>query len=257
MKQKLQFTKLAAFCPPSQRSKARYMNLDELVAWGKKILSHFDKMTDEQKQTNEKNLCEKKSKAALRELQEKLGWVQYYRPMLQEVSELLLIGKIARQKIRTEGLHKQTAEELDKELQKLPLGGRACQFAGKMIDFVTEQTQDLEGVALGSTEIIESSFGKLKRLMDEDSKDGFTPFILSLSACLGKLDLETIKAALCNCSKKDVKTWSMTNVGETVYSQRRRLFNPFKKRKKKKVVFDQIGGGQDHTGIFTEQVVNL
>jgi hypothetical protein len=70
----------------------------------------------------------------------------------------------------------------------------------------------------------------------------FTPFVLSLSACLGKLDFETIKGALCNCSKKDVKEWSATNVGETVYSQRRRLFNPFKKREKKKGVFEVEGG---------------
>ncbi|MGH7250215.1 MAG: hypothetical protein ACREGC_04520, partial [Minisyncoccia bacterium] len=40
-KQKLQFTKWAALCPPSQRSKARYMNLDELTEWAKKILLYL------------------------------------------------------------------------------------------------------------------------------------------------------------------------------------------------------------------------
>ena len=59
------------------------------------------------------------------------------------------------------------------------------------------------------------------------TKDGFTPFILSLAACLGKLDLETVRAALSTCSKKQVKAWATTNVGDTIYSQRRRLFNPF------------------------------
>jgi len=38
VKQRLQWTKWAALCPPSQRSKARYMNLDELTEWAHKIL---------------------------------------------------------------------------------------------------------------------------------------------------------------------------------------------------------------------------
>ncbi len=68
--------------------------------------------------------------------------------------------------------------------------------------------------------------------MDEDTKDGFTAFVLSLAACMGKLDLETIKAVLLNCNKKQVKAWAAANIGETIYSERRRLFNPFRKRKK-------------------------
>ncbi len=111
--------------------------------------------------------------------------------------------------------------------------GTIIQFAGSILDFVADQTKDLEQMALGSTEIIESSFGKMKQLMDEDTKDGFTPFVLSLAACMGKLDLGTIQEALRTCRKKQVKAWAVENVGETIYSQRRRLFNPFKKRKKK------------------------
>src|SRR3989304_10289946 len=94
-----------------------------------------------------------------------------------------------------------------------------------------------------STESIESSFGKMKQLMDEDTKDGFTPFVLSLAACMGKLDLDTVQAALRTCNKKQVKAWATTNVGETVYSQRRRLFNPVRKWKKKKELILQHTGG--------------
>jgi hypothetical protein len=78
-----------------------------------------------------------------------------------------------------------------------------------------------------------------------------------LAACLGKLDLETVKAALSTCSKKQVKAWAVTNIGETVYSQRRRLFNPFKKRKKKQASPLQRSGGLNHTRIFTDEAVNF
>jgi hypothetical protein len=258
VKQKLQLTKWAVLCPPSQRSKARYMNLDELVAWAKKVLAYLDKVENEYEQKAEKNLFGvKKSDGALKLLLEQFGWVRSYKDRIHEVGELLLVGGIARQKIRTEGIHKKTSEELDQVLQNLAVGERATQFSGSIIDFVTEQSKGLEQVALGSTEIIESSFGKMKQLMDEDTKDGFTPFVLSLAACMGKLDLDIIQAALKNCGKKQVKAWAATNVGETIYSQRRRLFNPFKKRKKKMKISAESDGGPDCSGIFNDQVVNL
>lgn len=259
MKQKLQLTKWAAFCPPSQRSKARYMNLDELTDWANKILVHLRKMENEHRQKIEQHPEKaKKSEADLKELLEQFGWVRFSEPMIKEISEILLIGRIVRQKIRTEHLHNKTAEELEQVLQNLDVGERADQFGGSLLDFVAEQTKDLERTALGSTEIIESSFGKMKQLMDEDTKDGFTPFVLSLAACMGKLDLETIQAALRTCHKKQVKAWAVANVGETIYSQRRWLFNPFKKRRKKKQIYPlQCDRESDHTGIFTDNVVNL
>jgi hypothetical protein len=256
-KQKLQFTKWAALCPPSQRNKARYMNLDELVEWAKKILDHLHKMIEEQGQKEVNGLYDRKGRKALQELLENFGWVKSHEHMIQEVDEVLLIGRISRQKVRTKGLWNGLAEELEVELDGLPVGERANQFAGRVLDFVTDQTKDLEGVALGSTEIIESGFGKLKQLMDEDTKDGFTPFVLSLSACMGKLDLETVQAALLACGKKKVEEWAKANVGETVYTQRRRLFNPFKKRKKKQAPTLQVDGVPDYTGIFIDEVMNL
>lgn len=258
MKQKLQWTKWAALCPPSQRSKARYMNLDELTDWANKILSHLEKAENEhQKKIKWKNCEVEKSETDLRELLEQFGWIRSSESMIKEISEMLLIGRIVRQKIRTEHLHAKTAEELEQVLQTLQVGSRADQFAGSVIDFVTDQTKDLDQLALGSTEIIESSFGKLKQLMDEDTKDGFTPFVLSLAACLGKLDLDTVQAALRTCNKKQVKAWATMNIGETIYTQRRQLFNPFKKRKKKQEEPPQNNRGLDCAGFFTDDVVNL
>lgn len=256
IKQKLQLTKWAHLCPPSQRSKARYMNLDELVAWAKKILIHLDKTENEHKAEKSHSRL-RRSDVMLKALFEQFGWVRSYERMIQEVAELLLIGRIVRQKIRTEGLHKKTSEELDHALQDLAVGERADQFAGSIIDFVFEQTKDLEQVALGSTEIIESSFGKMKQLMDENTKDGFTPFVLSLAACMGRLDLNTVQTALRTYGKKHIEVWAAANIGETIYSQRRRLFNPFKKHKKEREQSAGFMRGQDYSGIFTDQVVNL
>ena len=258
VKQKLQLTKWAALCPPSQRSKARYMNLDEMTDWANRILARLQKMENEHQQKIKWSPDGvKKSETDLKELLEQFGWVRSGEFMIKEISEMLLIGRIVRQKVRTEHLHSKTVEELEQALQDLDVGDRADQFAGSILDFVTDQTKDVEQMALGSTEIIESTFGKLKQLMDEDTKDGFTPFVLSLAACVGKLDLATVQAALRTCNKKQVKAWAEINIGETIYSQRRRLFNPFKKRKKKQEQPLHGDREQDHTGIFIADVVNL
>ena len=215
-------------------------------------------MENEDQQKIEHPLKEvKKSEENLKELLEQFGWVRANESIVKEISEMLLIGRVVRQEIRTKHLHSKTAEEIEQLLQTLHVGPRADQFAGTILDFIIDQTKNLEQTALGSTEIIESAFGKLKQLMNEDTKDGFTPFVLSLAACLGKLDLDTVQAALRTCSKKQVKIWAIENVGETIYSQRRRLFNPFKKRKKKQNQVLQINGGLDHTGVFIDDVVNF
>lgn len=174
--------------------------------------------------------------------------------MIREMDELLLVGRIARCKIRTEHLNKKTVEELTAAFEELPTGSRADQFAGRILDFVTDQTKGLEQVALGNTEVIESAFGKVKQLIDEDSKEGFTAFILSLAACMGRLDLEVAREALSAFGKKQVKEWAAKHVGVTIYSHRRRLLKPFKKRKKQ---LPQVDGGPNVTGIFSEQSVNF
>lgn len=258
MKQRLQLTKWAAFCPPSQRSKARYMNLDEVTDWANKMLAYLQKMEAEHQQKTEWHHEEaQKSEEELKELLEQFGWIRSSQSMLREISEILLIGRIVRQKIRTEHLHKKTAEELEQVLQRLDVGTRADQFAGNLLDFIIDQTKGLEQMALGSTEIIESSFGKLKQLMDEDTKDGFTPFVLSLAACLGRLDEDIVREALRTCNKKQIKAWAAIHVGDTIYSQRRRLFSSFKKEKKTQTQRLRNDREQDCAGIFTDKVMNL
>jgi len=40
---KVRQTSLPFLCPPNQRSKSRYMNIDVLVRWGSKTLRHLDR----------------------------------------------------------------------------------------------------------------------------------------------------------------------------------------------------------------------
>lgn len=235
-KLKFQLSEAAFLCSPNQRSKARFMNLDELVGWGKNILDAF------------KNESDKKNVKLLK----KFAWVKDYEAMILEISELLLVAGIARHKIRTECITKDTYRELEKEFFALKIGHSTCQFVGELLDFIEKFAVDMkEGeIFLGSSEILESLFGKLKNLINEDSKRGFTPFALSAAACLGKLDVNVVQQAIETVSDKQVKEWCLANIGETLISLRRRVFKSIKTAKIPNIPLVQNKMGQNLAGFI-------
>jgi hypothetical protein len=92
----------------------------------------------------------------------------------------------------------------------------------ELIAFVAKQSsQVVEGTRLpGSTEILESSFGKLKSLEGDHQKGGFTQLILSYAALLGETTTELIETAINQTPLKRVKAWCAAHLGATVQSQR-------------------------------------
>jgi hypothetical protein len=75
----------------------------------------------------------------------------------------------------------------------------------------------------GSTEILESSFGKLKEIEGDQSRSGFTSLILVWAALFGTTTSEVIRQALTEVPVKLVKAWGRTNLGPTIQSKRTKL----------------------------------
>ena len=76
----------------------------------------------------------------------------------------------------------------------------------------------------GTTEVLESSFGKLKALEDGQSKSGFTGLVLSLGAMVSKCTIETIGEALEQCRVRDVWDWCREKLGVSVQSLRKQAY---------------------------------
>ena len=108
---------------------------------------------------------------------------------------------------------------------------KGSEFVKSIIDFIKDQCAktDETKLLLGSSEIIESAFSKLKTLDRECGNSGFTQSILGLSACFGVTDYETIAKAFKITCYKDVELWNKNNVGETIQKKRRRILNYAKK----------------------------
>ena len=77
----------------------------------------------------------------------------------------------------------------------------------------------------GTTEVLESCFGKLKALEDGQSKSGFTGLVLSLGAMVSTWTAESVGEALERCRVRDVLDWCRKKLGQSVQSQRKQAYS--------------------------------
>lgn len=214
-KQRLAQTPLAHLLPPTPRSKARYMNLEELVTWGHNALHYLD---DPRPVAGE--LLDRDA------LRAKLGWVADYRDALAEWRQVMATISATLQYVRHEGYHQgavQAMRPLLASSSTLPMSSR---LATKLLAFVESQSAlAREGERLiGSSECLESLIGKGKRLEGQQSKSGFTKMILGMAAAVVEPTKEYLTEALAQVKTRDVLTWCQRHLGFSVQSQRRQAF---------------------------------
>jgi hypothetical protein len=208
----IQQTEWAFLVPPSQRSKARFMNLGTLIAWGAKTLAIVDNPRPEVLRygTPER-------------LEEKLGWLRQFREPLSDWSEMERTIDVTVDFVRTQGLYRGAAKDLRKRLRKLSVGESARELGRDLAKFVADQARQLRpGERLpGCSEVIETCFGKFKSLEGEQAKGGFTGLLLALAACLAERTQEVVHEALRTTRTDDVIAWIKAKLGATVGSKRR------------------------------------
>jgi hypothetical protein len=215
-KSAIQQTELAFLAPPSQRSKARFMNLYHLVNWGRKTLALWD----------DPSLLEMEPFHASRErMQAKLGWLVEFREPLAEWSQWHEVIEAALAFVRCRGLYVGAGMDLATALPAV-LAATAIELREELIGFVTVESSKIRiGDRLpGTTEVLESCFGKLKALEDGQSKSGFTGLVLSLGAMVSKWTVESITEALEQCRVRDVWEWCRAKLGVSVQSLRKQAY---------------------------------
>jgi hypothetical protein len=233
-KLKLQLGEWGHLCSPNQRSKSRFMNMEQLMKWAMTMLDILNDPKDPEYKNAVKHFT----------------WVKKYEEMIKLIGELLTITEEIRHKIRTEGVTATTYSELYNRYLALPMSLRASNFCGKILDFFEKTTAGLHlgEYLLGTSEIIESLFGKLKFLIREDLKKGFTGSVLFAAACVGKVDEETVKKAMVTVFDQNVKEWVDKNIGETFVQKRRRCLGRNRKKPGRKP-------GQKQAGTIQAQLV--
>jgi hypothetical protein len=225
--QRVQQTAFAALAPPRQRRKARYMNAGELVDWGVRMLRYLDEDGERHQEWDPQRV------------DQAVGWVRQYRHEVEQWRQLVEIGTLVAQWVKTRGLSSSSAQQLPQQLAGIGTLSRTQQLGAELVDFVAaEAAKAKDGERLvGSSEVIESIFGKWKRVEGEQARSGLTGLVLLLGALVSPTNAEVIKQALTTVPTKTVLTWCREKLGKTVQATRRALFAPLRKAEQKQ---DQI-----------------
>ena len=216
-KSQVQQTNLAYLMPPRPKEKARYMNLGELVNWGRRTLRYLDNSLESQE-----------SAAASDRLNTKLGWLREYREALEQWGGMLAVVDRTLEVIRQDGYYREAASVLRDRLSCLPQDGMSRRVADRVVAFVAEQSLAAVGEEHlpGSTECLESLIGKGKRLEGQQSRSGFTKMVLGMAASVAEPTVEHIRTALERVKTHDVTAWCKEKLGVSVQAQRRQALPP-------------------------------
>lgn len=156
------------------------------------------------------------------------GWLREYRSAVTAwLAEHHLVRQTIRH-LRVHGLHAGTQAELNHLWKPMGLRGQPGRVSlAKAWCGYVKRYRPAPAAAryVASTEVLESSFGKLKRLGQQQSDSGLTGLVLALGAMVGTLDDATIRQGLDTTPQKTVDGWVNTRLGKSVQWLRRRLLN--------------------------------
>src|SRR3546814_89190 len=149
------------------------MNIDQLIYWGETLLAFLDA----EKEHHVSRFDEHK-------LKEYLFWVLEFRDCIQEWSTIINLVKIVEHHIRSNGYNAQSPAELELLLSQLTPGEKTSRIKNNLLSFIEMESKKAnpEEILIGSSEIIESLFGKQKVLEGEQASSGFTGLILAITS---------------------------------------------------------------------------
>lgn len=210
-------TELAALMPKKQREKARFMNIGCFVYWPDRI-----------RKSKEKGyLC----KISEEKYQDYLGWIDEFTLHLDEWKFMDGIVQMTNELVRTYGLSLDVYSYIKIFLEEAPIEGeRLKNFSIMILKAVWEEVEklDKDQTLIGSTEVIESIFGKYKSI--NEGLHGITANILGMCTFVGReRSGKEIKEALEKCSVKNALEFIKGKFGQTLNSLRKEFF-PSSKR---------------------------
>ena len=203
----LRQTKSAYLLAPRLRSKARFMNVDAQMQFAGRVLKHLDGEAP----------CEKAVAhyGWLKECRDELAVWQREHGLVQKTIEL----------VRVQGLHTGTLPLLESAWGEVGSRDSTVRIADRLREYVTtHQPKKPDERFVASTEILESCFGKLKRIEGQQSQNGMTDLMLVIGAMTGTPTETDLRDALDATPQKKVDNWIERVLGHSVQWFRKQFF---------------------------------
>lgn len=210
----IQQTELAFLVPPAPKPKARFMNLEATLRWASKtaaIVRHPPAVVQERVRPER--------------LQEKLGWLQEFAADIAEWSEWQAIVNVTVAFVNQQGIYRGAARKLRAEMPRLAHVS-STSLVNELVAFVAQQARRTRrGERLpGSTEVLESCFGRFKQMEKQQARGGFTSLLLGFGALLAETTTQAIEGAMTHSPTRHIKTWCREHLGTTLFGQRKLAF---------------------------------
>ena len=128
--------------------------------------------------------------------------------------------------VRRDGLNASTRQAVENAWGERSDRPPLQMVAGRMRAYLNVQTRTVRPgeTLVGSTEALESAFGKWKRLEGDQSTGGLTALTLSLGAIVSEWSEDDVRAALDAVPEKAARGWTKRHIGESIQWLRRKLF---------------------------------
>jgi len=187
---KLRQTKSAYLLAPRMRPKARFMNVHVQLRFARRVLKLLQRQVPHPKAAEYYSW--------LKDYQEDLAVWEREHGLVQTAIEL----------VRVQGLHAGTLLLLEQAWGEIGSCESTVRIAERLREYVTTyQPTDKDERFVASTEVLESSFGKFKRIERQQSQDGITGLVLTLGAMVGKCMESDLQEALEATPQKKVDNW--------------------------------------------------
>jgi hypothetical protein len=212
--------------------KAKPEAADNLNKFSQNILNI---LTAEQWQIDGEKICQAAS-LGRRRFYEKLGWLFSHRTDIQTYSEMLaLIGSVQTQ-IKNQGLHDRSlCQWLESLPQNLPssiitpeVNPRVQKIQAGIEEYLVDEVKKIpaELILLGTSDVIESLFGKYKLFAQRRPLKELGASILLIPLSTIEITLNLVKEAMESISFLDVVAWTKSIFGSSMLSRRRNLNSP-------------------------------
>jgi hypothetical protein len=192
--------------PPAQRTKARWFNLEPLIGWALQVLAYGRR----------EGLMESKFVLLF-------GWLGAFEAPLQEARQMVEMIQSVCALIKEQGINAAQVEQCATRIEAIGRTERSQAFGRQILAFLREQAAQVQPgeTLLGSSDVIESVFGKYKAVVERSPMKAMTVMVLLVAALTSERTPSVIRQAMETVGTAEVAAWFEANGEPTLLAKRR------------------------------------
>ncbi len=155
------------------------------------------------------------------------GWLSAYEQSIEDYAQIVRALKAVQSIIKQKGLSRETVRRCTGELaQMIDSTGLVHEFANQLKALLEESVADYTDweVSLGSSDVLESWFGKFKNQIKRTALGCMSASVLSVVLHTCKINAQGVLESFASIKTNDVSKWFNQQAGESLLSLRKKAF---------------------------------